>query len=100
MSSFKDVGTISRKATNSFPYSKQFLRALRYPSGKASLDAMKMDIDKLVDGDNKTALINIQEALVFWAIGDGTEINKGYIGEQYTDYWVFRAAEFLDCRTH
>jgi hypothetical protein len=38
--------------------------------------------------------------LVFWAIGDGTEINKGYIGEQYTDYWVFRAAEFLDCRTH
>ena len=27
-------------------------------------------------------------------------INTGYIGESYTDYWLFRVAEFLDSRTH
>ena len=26
--------------------------------------------------------------------------NKGYIGSHYTDFWAFRVAELLDCRTY
>ena len=48
----------------------------------------------------KTALIKIHASLVIWAFGDGTLMNTGYIGESYTDYWLFRVAEFLDSRTH
>ena len=32
--------------------------------------------------------------------GDGSPMNTGYIGESYTNYWLFRVAEFLDSRTH
>ena len=44
--------------------------------------------------------MEIYSSLVFWAYVDGTPIHLGYIGESYTDYWLFRVAEFLDCRTH
>ena len=26
--------------------------------------------------------------------------NKGYLGSHYTDFWAFRVAELLDCRTY
>ena len=48
----------------------------------------------------KTALNEIHASLVFWAFGDGSPMNTGYIGESYTNYWLFRVAEFLDSRTH
>lgn len=67
---------------------------------KRSIEKMKTDVDLLDAGATKTALIEIHASLVFWAFGDGTPVNTGYIGESYTDYWLFRVAEFLDSRTH
>ena len=61
---------------------------------------MDSDIRELAPGATKTSLIEIQEQLVFWAFGDGTDANKGYIGEEYSSFWAFRVAEFLDCRTY
>jgi len=67
---------------------------------KRTLDKMELDIRELAPGATKTSLIEIQEQLVFWAFGDGTDANKGYIGEEYSSFWAFRVAEFLDCRTY
>ena len=67
---------------------------------KRSIEKMKTDVDLLDAGAMKTALIEIHASLVIWAFGDGTPVNTGYIGESYTDFWLFRVAEFLDSRTH
>ena len=67
---------------------------------KRSLEKIKIDVDLLDAGVMKTALIEIDASLVFWAFGDGSPMNTGDIGESYTDYLLFRVAEFLDCRTH
>ena len=67
---------------------------------KRSIEKMKTDVDLLDAGATKTALIEIHASLVIWAFGDGTHVNIGYIGESYTDFWLFRVAELLDCRTH
>jgi hypothetical protein len=70
------------------------------PSIKRSLEKLKIDVDLLDAGVMKTVLIEIDASLVFWAFGDGSPMNTGDIGESYTDYLLFRVAEFLDCRTH
>jgi len=72
---------------------------LAVKSIKRTLDKMDQDIRNLGPGYLKNNLIEIQEQLVFWAFGDGTDANKDYIGEEYTTYWVFRVSEFWDCRT-
>jgi hypothetical protein len=67
---------------------------------KRSLQKLQEDINGLDAGGMKTSLSEIYSSLVFWAFGDGSHMNLGYIGESYTDYWLFRVAEFVDCRTH
>ena len=67
---------------------------------KRSLQKLQGDINGLAAGGTKTALTEIYSSLNFWAFGDGSLMNVGYIGESYTDYWLFRVAEFVDCRTH
>lgn len=67
---------------------------------KRSLEKFDRDIKDLPQEPEKAALTEVHIALCFWAFGDETEHNVGYIGDKYTEFWVFRVAEFLDCRTH
>jgi len=67
---------------------------------RCTLDKIEGDIRALRHSTLKTNLIAIHEQLIFWAFGDNSAANKGYIGEEYTSYWAWRVAEFLDCRTY
>ena len=69
-------------------------------STKRSLEALQSTAGALPHGLEKTAVSEVHSSISFWAFGDGTETNKGYIGSHYTDFWAFRVAELLDCRTY
>ena len=61
---------------------------------KRTLEKLDRDIKELSQEPDKAALTGVHIALCFWAFGDETEHNVGYIGDKYTEFWVFRVAEF------
>jgi hypothetical protein len=67
---------------------------------KRSIGTLKSTIEALPNGPEKVSLTDIHKSLLFWAFGDDTEENRGYLGSHYTDFWAFRVAELLDCRTY
>ena len=56
--------------------------------------------EALPSGPEKVSLADIHKSLLFWAFGDEEEESRGYLGSHYTDFWAFRVAEVLDCRTY